>query len=85
MISRKRELNVHLYANDTQLYVTFNPSDEMDIEEAIVKVEGCIADVKKCMSSNFKLNDDKTEILLLSKRDIKQLPSILIGNMQIQA
>ena len=60
---------MHLYADDTQLYVTFNPSDEMDIEGAIVKVEGCIADVKKWMSSNFlKLNDDKTEILLLSKR-----------------
>ena len=41
----------------------------------IVKFEGCIADVKQWTSSNFlKLNDYKTEILLLSKRDIKQLP-----------
>ena len=32
MIARKHELNVHLYGDDPQLYVTFNPTDEMDIE-----------------------------------------------------
>ena len=32
MIARKYELNVHLYADDMQLYVAFNPTDEMDIE-----------------------------------------------------
>ena len=86
VIARKHELCVHLYADDTQLYITFSPTDPADIETAITKIEGCITDVKGWMLANFlKLNDDKTEILVLSKKNLEQVPSVRIGSADIKA
>ena len=85
-IARKHNLSFHLYADDTQLYVTFSPKDKSDMEAAIAKVEGCITDIKGWMSSNFlKLNDEKTEILILTKKNIDNAPGIKIGNAVIPA
>ena len=51
------------YADDTQLYLSFNHSESQD---AIVKMEKCISQVSSWMSDNFlKLNEDKTEVLFL--------------------
>ena len=60
-ITRKRGLVYHVYADDTQLYVTFLPTD---IESFMQRPEACGQDTDPWMVRNrFKLNGDKTEVL----------------------
>ena len=57
----------HFYADDTQLYITFNPRSECSLHESIACVEKCAMDIKIWMSKKMlKLNDDKTEVLYIS-------------------
>ena len=52
------------YADDTQLYVTFDPADRAS---AVSKIEACIRDVKSWAVQNKRvLNDSKTEIIFFS-------------------
>jgi hypothetical protein len=51
------------FADDTQLYNSVHPSS---IDSAVQTVQECITDVKSWMTLNkLKLNDDKTEALLI--------------------
>ena len=55
-------INYMFYADDTQLYITFHPTD---LDYAVTKMEACIRDVRLWMCRNFlKLNDDKTEVII---------------------
>ena len=74
VIARKHGLSFHLYADDTQLYVTVSPIDKINQIQAITKTESCIVDIKAWMTSNFlKFNENKTEVLVISKmKDIDQ-------------
>ena len=68
-IVRKHGFSIHLYADDTQLYVEFNPlyHNMANIEESLIK---CLEEVKAWMSNNkLKLNPDKTEVLTVQKRN----------------
>ena len=50
-----------VYADDTQLYLTFKPQD---LDNAIKKIEACIRDIRSwCTSNNLVLNDGKTELI----------------------
>ena len=52
----------HLYADDTQLYISFNISEA---DKAMEKMENCIEKVRIWMAENFlKLNEDKSEFLI---------------------
>ena len=68
----------HFYADDTQLYISLNNSD---FHDQIHVLEECIRDIKQWMMINFlKLNDDKTEVLLIgSKCNIKRLSSLSLN------
>jgi len=56
-------IGYHFYADDTQLYLSFKPSESASATE---KLNACLADIRSWMSENFlKLNDDKTELLLI--------------------
>ena len=58
-IGRKNGIGIHMYADDTQLYVSCDP-ENADI--ALARLEGCIEDIRDWMCrNNFKLNDSKTE------------------------
>ena len=74
-------VNYHFYADDSQIYVTFNVPNA---DEAVKKVEEVASIIKKWMKENFLcLNEDKTEVLLIaSKSDHTKLkiPHIKIGN-----
>ena len=62
-ICRNHEIAYHFYADDSQLYIAFDPKDEL---VAKARLEACIADIRLWMRCNFlKLNDSKTEFLIL--------------------
>ena len=87
-ICRKHGVSYQLYADDTQIYVTFNIDDNIDRKIALTKIEKCIAEIRAWMVIHrLKLNDDKTEYVYLvssqSGGDIDVEP-ITIGESNIQ-
>ena len=82
----KYNLNYHVYADDTQLYITFKSSQE-PADSCITMLEKCIQEIRSWMRQNFlKLNDEKTEFLLIGLRQQLSkvsLPFITIGDSQI--
>ena len=74
-----------MYADETQLYMSFKHEDS---EDTRARMEACIADVRCWMARNFlKLNDGKTEFLVISKQSMSQqvanIGSITIGSESI--
>ena len=63
--------NVHCYADDSQLYLLFNPSCAFSQDQAIRSMETCISDVKQWMTSDkLMLNNDKTEFIVVATRHL---------------
>ena len=61
------------FADDTELYKWDSPSEAFTLSRI---VEACISDVKVWVVQNkLQLNDDKTEILLISSAPGIDLPS----------
>ncbi len=62
-IVRSHGLSYHFYADDSQLYITFKPINEI---ATISNIEACIDDINNWMISNkLKLNKGKTELLVI--------------------
>ena len=82
----KYNLNYHVYADDTQLYITFKSSEE-PADSCITTLDKCIQEIRSWMRQNFlKLNDETTEFLLFGSRQQLSkvsLPFITIGDSQI--
>ena len=73
---------VHCYADDTQLYMSFHPNATFGSDEAISAMMTCIADIRDWMiSDKLMLNDSKTEILLVGTR--QQLRKVDLDALQI--
>ena len=61
--------DAHCFADDTQLYLSFNPNSPTDQAEAVCTMERCISDLRKWMyQDKLKINDDKTEFLIIGSR-----------------
>ena len=61
-ITHKHNIQIHLYADDTQLYIPFHPEQS---EQAMGRLEACIEYIRDWMATNFlKLNDSKTEFII---------------------
>jgi hypothetical protein len=87
-ICEKHDVNYHIFADDTQIYVWFKPEGSEEQDRAMTKIQNCITDIKLWMSSNYlKLNEDKTEVLFIqskhAKRNNLQPKSIDIGSSEI--
>ena len=60
-----------MYADDIQLYISFNPDDQYSCTMLCNKVTECINEMKKWFSTNYlKLNEDKTKLVLFSKPSV---------------
>ena len=63
-VIRQHNLQYHLYADDTQLYITFSPGTPAQAS-TIDHLNNCLKDVRSWMQSNLlKLNDSKTEVII---------------------
>ena len=65
--------SVQCYADDSQLYLSFNPSCAVSQDEAITgrSMETCISDVKQWMiADKHLLNDDKTKFIVIASRHL---------------
>ena len=73
---------VHCYADDTQLYVSFSPNQSAEGGAALKSITDCISDVRSWMiSHNLMLNDDKSEFLILGTK--QQLAKVNIDNIKV--
>ena len=53
-ICRKHGVSYQLYADDTQIYVTFNVDDNIDRKIALTKIEKCIAEIRAWMVNEIR-------------------------------
>lgn len=86
-IARCNCVSMHMYADDTQLYVSSNPRESRN---AVQNMKNCTNDLRQWIDTNhLKLNDSKTEYLLIgTKTNLKKaqdLSSITIGSDIISA
>ena len=77
-ITQKYSICHHLYADDCQLYVPFDPQVPGDLENTLARLTACISDIRKWLSENYlKLNGSKTEFFIAgSWYNINKLPDI---------
>ena len=77
------------YADDHQLYQSFDPSRVHAEKEAISFMEQCIADVRSWMLANkLKINDSKTEYMIIGTKAMLskvKSTSVRVGVDDIQA
>ena len=79
----KRHLpDVHAYADDNHLCISFKPGSSASELEAVTSLQGCILDIKTWMTADKrKLNDDKTELIVIGIR--AQLDKICTSELSI--
>ena len=72
-------LKVHCHADDSQLYLSINPSCAFSQDKAIRSMETCISDVKQWMTSDkLILNDDKTEFIVIASQHLLKKAAVKI-------
>ena len=68
-ILRSHKMNFHLYADDTQIYVSFKYQKQIDFESVKVHIEACLTEIMNWMTDNkLKLNPEQTKLLILSSK-----------------
>ena len=83
-ICREHDVSFQSFADDQQIYLSFSPNQPGGIDKCLQSLVACISDICLWMRTNLlKLNDDKTELIVLGTRP--QLSkvgdvSIMIGN-----
>lgn len=64
-IIRSHQLGYHSYADDYQIYASFDPRIPGDMENTLTKVTECITEIRNWLSANYlKLNDSKSELFI---------------------
>ena len=86
-IARKYNISMHMYADDTQVYLCFDPKDSTS---AVHNMQECIGEIQQWMFDNhLKLNESKTEFLVIGNphmlKSVSGLSSIKIGDALVEA
>ena len=79
-------LQYHLYADDSQLYISFKTDCFADLAQAKSSVELCVKDIDWWMTTNMlKLNQEKTELIVISSkfRPKPTISYVSVGDEQI--
>ena len=59
-IFKRQGIKYHKYADDIQLYASYNPAKPGDQVETVRRLTDCIGEVRRCMAVRMlKLNDEK--------------------------
>ena len=73
---RRYDLDFHFYADDSQLYLTFEPTID-EKSDALVRIETCAREIDWWMVSNkLKLNGDKTKLFKIINARHRPCPPI---------
>ena len=81
-IIRRHGMKLHIYADDTQVYVSVCPTTSSGVNLAVSRLELCVHDINEWMTMNFlKLNADKTEVVMLGFK--AQLAKINLTSVNI--
>ena len=82
-IIQRHGLYHHCYADDTQLYMTMDHSNN-NWRDGLARIQLCVSEIREWMNQNMlKLNDDKTELIVFTskyKQDLYNDLSITIGD-----
>ena len=77
----------HCYADDSQLYLSFEPDELSSQQDAIIAMPKCIIDIRLWMEHDkLLLNDEKTEFLIIGTRQQLSkvnISSITVGNSDV--
>ena len=72
----------HEYANDAQLYLSFNADSACSQNDAVEAMERCIQAIRSWMiKDKLRLNDNKTEFMIIGTR--KQLAKVNIDGLSV--
>ena len=81
-IARRYGVELHLYAYDTQVYMSFSPLSDERTTRTFQRLEACIAEIRTWLKVNkLLLNDDKTDVLVISSVSMRkkfQVPHLKI-------
>ena len=58
-------MKLHIYADDTQVYMFVCPITSSGVNLAVLRLELCVHDINEWMTTFLKLNADKTEVVML--------------------
>jgi hypothetical protein len=89
-ILRKHGITYHGYADDTQLYLRFDPKNPESLLAQIARLERCLDEIRLWLVNNkLKLNEDKTELIILVAAHLKHLvdqlrPVLRVGDAVVQ-
>ena len=70
---KRHGISYHMYADDVQLYISFDPKDPRSIASSLGALSACIDSMKTWMHENYlKLNDSKTEFFVATSPHVKR-------------
>ena len=79
ILIRKHGLELHIYADNTHLYLSIKPTSQRAVDIGVEKLECCLTDIYTWMSQNkLKLNADKTEVTPHQRAKVS-VPSISVN------
>ena len=86
-ILRRHGAGFHVYVDDTQLYLSMKTTKIENVVPARTRVEVCLRELNQWMLlNNLRLNNDKTELLVLlaKHRPKPPLDSITVGDATVE-
>ena len=84
-ICKKHQVHYHRFADDIQLYVSYNPAESEELNYAKIQLIQCIDEIRAWMLLHqLKLNDNKTEFMVLqSSHNVHGSPTLQLSQLTL--